>query len=275
LKRWLQNFTATDNLAVESTDFTPFSIIAPVDPRLPGGGGHTVGTLYNVVASRFGQTSNNITRAENFGTQYQSFNGMLLSVSARIRNGLSLQGGVNSGVTVTDSCEIREALPETNATNPYCHNAPGWVTGMRLVGAYTIPKIDVLLAGTLRSDQGAPLQANYNVPVGAPLPGGGFTPGSLSAALGRQANVAGTTQSINLIAPGEVWGDRINEIDLRVAKILRFGRMRTNVGVDIFNLVNSNSTLTYNQTYSPTGTWLTPQSVLSPRFVKVSAQIDF
>ena len=65
---------------------------------------------------------------------------MLVSFSARIRNGLTLQGGVNSGVTVTDSCEIREALPETNPTNPYCHNAPGWVTGMRTVGAYTVPE---------------------------------------------------------------------------------------------------------------------------------------
>jgi hypothetical protein len=264
LKRWLQNFTATDNLAVQSSDFTPFSITAPVDSRLPDGGGYSVGTLYNVVASGFGVTRNNITRANNFGTQYQSFNGMLISYSARIRNGLTLQGGVNSGVTVTDNCEIRQALPESNPTNPYCHNAPGWVTGMRTVGAYTVPKIDVLLAGTFRSDQGAPLQANYNVPVAL-----------ISAALGRPANIAGTTQSVNLISPGQVWGDRINEIDLRVAKVLRFGRMRYNVGVDIFNLVNSNKTLTYNQTYSPTGTWLTPQSVLSPRFVKVSAQIDF
>ena len=55
LKRWLQNFTATDNLAVQSSDFTPFSITAPVDSRLPDGGGYSVGTLYNVVASGFGQ----------------------------------------------------------------------------------------------------------------------------------------------------------------------------------------------------------------------------
>jgi hypothetical protein len=135
---------------------------------------------------------------------------------------------------------------------------------MRTVGAYTVPKIDVLLAGTFRSDQGASLAANYNVPVAV-----------ISAALGRPASIAGTTQSINLLAPGEVWGDRINEIDFRVAKVLRFGRTRTNVGVDVFNVINSNKTLTYNQTYSPTGSWLTPQSVLSPRFVKVSAQIDF
>ena len=40
-KRWLQNFTATDNTLVTAGDFTPFSITAPSDPRLPGGGGYT------------------------------------------------------------------------------------------------------------------------------------------------------------------------------------------------------------------------------------------
>ena len=68
----------------------------------------------------------------------------------------------------------------------------------------------------------------------------------------------------------------MNEVALRVAKIVRFGRTRTNVGIDIFNLMNSNAILTYNQTFAPApGPWLAPQSVLTPRFVKVSAQIDF
>ena len=97
----------------------------------------------------------------------------------------------------------------------------------------------------------------------------------VSAALGRPAAVAGTTAPIDLVAPGEVWGDRVNEIDLRFAKILRFGRMRTNVGFDIFNILNQAAILTYNQTFAPAGTWLAPQSVLTPRFVKISAQIDF
>jgi hypothetical protein len=48
-----------------------------------------------------------------------------------------------------------------------------------------------------------------------------------------------------------------------------------NAGVDIFNLINSNAVLTYNQTFAPGGAWLIPQSVLTPRFVKLSAQIDF
>ena len=54
LKRWLQNFTATDNLAVTPADFTPFTITAPSDPRLPGGGGYVVDGLYNVVQTKFG-----------------------------------------------------------------------------------------------------------------------------------------------------------------------------------------------------------------------------
>ena len=83
-RRWLNNFTVTDNLAVGPGDFTPYSITAPSDPRLPGGGGYAVDGLYNVVPAKFGQTSNNITLADDFGEQYQRYNGVLLNVSARL-----------------------------------------------------------------------------------------------------------------------------------------------------------------------------------------------
>jgi hypothetical protein len=55
--------------------------------------------------------------------------------------------------------------------------------------------------------------------------------------------------------------------------------MRTNVGVEIFNVLNGSPVLTYNQTFVPSVTsgswWLSPRSVLTPRFVKISAQFDF
>src|SRR4029077_17698997 len=38
-RRWLQNFLVTDNLSVLASDFGTFSVAAPLDPRLPGGGG--------------------------------------------------------------------------------------------------------------------------------------------------------------------------------------------------------------------------------------------
>jgi Carboxypeptidase regulatory-like domain len=273
-RRWLQNFTATDNTLVTPADFTKFSITAPSDPRLPGGGGFVVPNLYNVSQAKFGQTSNNVTDAANFGDQYQKYNGMLINVSARPRNGLTFQGGINTGKTVNDYCANREQLPELSIgiagatiapTNPWCHVDPGFVTKMSGVASYILPKVDVLIAGTIRSDQGAPLRATWNAPAAV-----------VAAAIGRPPAIAGSTVPIDLIAPGEVWGDRVNEFDLRFGKILKFGRMRSNVGIDIYNVLNQAAVLTYNQTFAPApGQWLAPTAVLTPRFFKVSAQIDF
>src|SRR6185503_8577937 len=158
--------------------------------------------------------------------------------------------------------------------NPYCHIDPGFITKVTGLASYTIPKVDVLVAGTLRSDQGAPLRATWNAPKGA-CNAGVCDAGSISAALGRTAQGAGQTIAVDLIQPGQKWGDRVNEVDLRFAKVLRFGGTRTHVGIDIFNILNADAILTYNQTFAPNGAWLAPQSVLTPRFVKLSAQIDF
>ena len=118
------------------------------------------------------------------------------------------------------------------------------------LGSYTIPKIDVLVSGTFRSDQGATLAANYTV-----------TSAVAAQSLGRP--LAGNTPNVtvNLIAPGSLYGDRVNELDLRIAKVLRFGRTRTNVGFDIFNVLNANPVLTYNAAFIPgTGAgWCRPR----------------
>jgi hypothetical protein len=53
------------------------------------------------------------------------------------------------------------------------------------------------------------------------------------------------------------------------------GKIRTNVGVDIYNLLNSDAALSYNQAFIPNGAWLTPTSIISARFAKISAQVDF
>jgi hypothetical protein len=278
-RRWLNNFTITDNLAVGPNDFTQYSITAPTDPALPGGGGYTINGLYNVVATGFGQTSNRITLADNYGEQYQKYNGILFNVSARLGRGVQFQGGINSGKTVQDNCAVRAQIPElttlagvspaVNVGNPYCHSDPGFITKATALGSYTIPRVDVAVSGTMRSDQGGILGATWNAPAAL-----------VAAALGRPVSGNPATVAVALVKPGDVWGDRVNAIDLRFAKILRFGRTRYNVGVDIINLTNSDATLTYNQNYNPTPAtpaqrWLAPSSVLTPRFVKLGAQIDF
>jgi hypothetical protein len=86
---------------------------------------------------------------------------------------------------------------------------------------------------------------------------------------------------VNIALPGDVYPERINTVDLRMSKILRFGRTRSNVGIDLYNLFNANTGTTFNSTYGTLGTatngatWLRPTSILNARFVRFNATIDF
>jgi len=257
------NFSATDNRAVASSDYDQFAVIIPTDPRLPNGGGGTLDNIYNLtVAANARATDNFVTLAERYGANTQTTNSISLNVTARPKFGLTMQGGFNWAGTNNNSCEVRGVLPETNATNPWC-DVDRSLLRITALGSYTVPKIDVLVATTFRSEQGQELAANYNA-------------SSANTTLGRPFSGASPTIAVNLIEPGTLYGDRANQLDLRIAKNLRFGGTRTNVGLDMFNIFNSNPVLTYDQSYSPTTTtWLRPTSVLQPRYFKISAQLNF
>jgi hypothetical protein len=76
---------------------------------------------------------------------------------------------------------------------------------------------------------------------------------SAQTSLGRPFAGGAANVTVNLVKPGTLYGDRTNQLDFRIAKILRYGRTRTQVGVDLYNLTNSNAIQTYNQTYIPNG----------------------
>ena len=67
---------------------------------------------------------------------------------------------------------------------------------------------------------------------------------------------------------------------LRVAKILRIGRTRTQLGVDVCNVLNSDTVTAYNNGYTaPMATrasvWLTPTAILPARYARLNMQVDF
>ena len=81
--------------------------------------------------------------------------------------------------------------------------------------------------------------------------------------------------SVNLIQPNTLYSDRRNNLDFRVSKILQFGRTRTQVGLDIYNVTNTDVVTGFNQTFVPNGSWLTPTSIQPARYVRANVQIDF
>jgi len=269
-RRWFTMYTTggtvTDNLNVGPNDLTPFYVTVPADPRLPDGGGQTIGPLYNLTPTAFALAQDNLVRAtKDIGNDTRVFNGVDITFNIRNVKGVTFSGGTSTGKVENDWCDIRNAVPEAFTLNPYCHVKSPLQTSFNGLATYTIPKIDVLLSGTFQSNPGAELSATYAV-----------SSAEAARTLGRPLSNNATSVNVNLIAPRTLYGDRINQLDFRIAKLLKFGRTRTNVGVDLYNALNSNAVQTYNATFvAGSGTWPTPTLIMPARFIKLSAQVDF
>jgi len=276
-RRTYGNARITDNRVLSPADFDTFDVVAPSDPRLPNGGDYLVHGMYNLNPAKFGLASDNfVTLAKNFGDQTEYWHGVDVNLNTRFFPGVLLQGGTSTGRTVTDNCALLAKVPEpaesransglitTAAIRPlqFCHNATSWLTQVKFLGSYMIPRLDVLVSGTLQNLPGPPMLANYNLPtaiaaqtLGRPLSGGA-------------ANVA-----VGLLDPNTVFGDRLNQVDFRVGKVLRYGRTRATASVDFYNALNVSTILAQNNTFG--SAWLQPTSIMPARFAKVSLQFDF
>jgi hypothetical protein len=281
-RRWFHGFSVVDNLALQPSDLTPFSIVAPVDARLPGGGGYVVPGLYDVIPEKSGRIDNLVTDSGRYGAWHQYFNGVDATVNIR-RDRFTFIGGTSTGQAVADNCDVRAHLPELATTttgtsafgpglvgsavtpvSPYCHVAYGILTQLRGLASYHVPQVDVQLAATFQSKPGAMLAANYAVPNE-----------QAAATLGRSLSGDAPNVTVNLVRPGAMRGDRINEIDIRVAKLLKFGRSRATLAADLYNALNSSAVLTYNAAFVPGLNWPQPLTILTPRFLRLTAEIDF
>jgi hypothetical protein len=281
-RRWFNGFTATDNRATVASDYDLFSFASPTHPDLPTSG-QTI-QAFNPDPTIATTANNYVTFADEYGSTTQYWHGVDVNFNARMTNGIVVQGGTSTGRGIRDNCEVVAKLPElllvagTWQRPETCRVEEPWLTQIRGLAAYTVPKIDVAVSasfqfkpGTLgiggndAATNGQSVASNYNVPNAV-----------AQASLGRPLSNSATNTAVNLLLPGQLYGERVNQVDLRVAKVLRFGRTRTLVGMDLYNLFNANPGLTYNQAFGADGaTWLRPTTLLYPRFMRFNATVDF
>jgi len=281
-RRWFGNFFVTDNRSVAPSDYDPWSFLAPTDPRLPNGGGYTI-QQYNITpAAQSRPPTNYYTFETDFGdarTQY--WHGVDINVTARPRNGFSLQAGTNTGRGVMDRCDTQAKIDSPDPRN--CKVTEKWLTDFRGLASYTVPKIDVLVSAIIRfqttatgfftsgesnpGSNGTSLSATYPVPNSVVL-----------ASLGRlptNGQLTGTT-NVNLLETGQMYPDQIRVVDMRLAKVLRFGHTRTDIGMDAYNVFNTNVGTTFNTNYGAEGaTWLRPTAIYTPRFLRFNVTFNF
>jgi hypothetical protein len=281
-RRWWGNFFVTDNTLTTAADYDVYSLAIPEHEHLPGTGEMASFVAITPAASARG-SQNYMTSEKDYGDARTSYwHGYDFTATARLANGLTIQGGTSTGRAVRDNCAVTQALPELLGTARVdsCDVTEQWTTAFRGLASYTLPKIGVLISASMRSIETTPgggvassgisLAANYVVPNTV-----------IAEALGRlPANALATgTTTVNLLNPGELYAlERTNLVDMRFAKILRFGGSRTDVGVDLYNLFNSNVTTAYQQTYeyrTNGAAWLTPTAIAAPRLARFHVTFNF
>ena len=93
---------------------------------------------------------NVVKDASVYGKQLAHWDGVDLNVDARLRNGLFLQGGVSTGKTMTDNCDIVDDAPEIlGPQSPsFCHFETPFLPQYKALASYTLP-YGIRVSGTL------------------------------------------------------------------------------------------------------------------------------
>jgi hypothetical protein len=120
------------------------------------------------------------------------------------------------------------------------------------------------------TDQIGSLPANYTLTTTGP----GNDLQRAAAQIGRPLTGGGF--QVNLLAPGELYGDRIRQLDLATKKIFRLGGQRLTVGLDMYNLLNNNVTLLFNGVFVPNAPgWQSPAQYMNPRVFRLNAEFSW
>jgi hypothetical protein len=270
-RTWFGNFQITDNLLVTPADFDPFCITAPVDARLPNGGGYQIcDGLTDVNPLKFGQVENLITQASRFGNRREVYNGVDATFNWRFGQGRLLQGGTNVGNTVTE-CVTADAPQQ------FCKNVPPFFQPQfKLSGAYPLPFWDLGVSATFQSLPGVPIGFTTTGTTGLATNSGQYsaTNAEVKPTLGRDlSNGATGTTTVFLLEPNKYFEDRLNQVDIRFTKTVRVGRGRLRGNFDIYNLFNTATVLSLNGTYPKD--YLKPFQILGARLFKFGAVLDF
>jgi hypothetical protein len=284
-RRWFGNFFVTDNQATVASDYDKWTITAPQSAAVPSSGQSLQYYMVNAVAGA--RPARNYQTFEPARTQY--WHGFTTNLVARLRNGVNVQAGTTTGRGVVNVCALYAALPEANVallsgtqSIGTCDITEPFLTSFRALASYTIPKVDVLVSASLRSVPNADIgmgetsatnglsrAATWNVPntfvqqtLGR-LPVGAFATG---------------VTNVNLIRQGDLYGPRVNQVDMRFAKVIRFGGRRADIGIDLYNIFNTSNATTLQETFDFTtngATYMQPTGLVSPRFARFNLTVNF
>jgi hypothetical protein len=255
-RRNYYNFWREDNVLQSNSDYNPFVYTGPADPRLNEFAGSTQ-TLFNLNPAVFGQSQRVLSNVEN---NVRLYNGLEWTVQGRFGKGGFFGGSVNYEKTQESTCDV-----ENRNSTIWCDAPRAWQTQFKANASYPIPKIDVTTSVLLQGYPGPDISANY---------------AASAASIFNQTGVVLTGVSsitYDLLPPDTYFLPYQTKVDLRFMRAFRTGTTRITPTVDIFNLLNANTTTGVNNTCCSTALngWLGITSVMQARQVRIGLQLDW
>jgi hypothetical protein len=264
--------------------YETYTLTAPQDSRLPDGGGYPITVYAPTAAANAVAAKPYLVRESDLGAERdRHWDGFEINVNARLRGGLTTSLGSSTGRGVVNTCDTitlyaSTTAPVTGSAGPDprgCNNVEPWQSTIRGLASYTVPKVGVLVSTTVRSAPSQLVTTTWQVSNSVVLAALGHLPPGATA--------TGTTTLALTDNENRLYvGGRRTTVDMRFAKILRFGRSRTDIGIDLNNVLNTNYATTYNSVFingtdntARPGGFLTPTAIYNPRFVRLNFTVNF
>jgi hypothetical protein len=284
-RRWYGNMWVTRNLSVTPADFDPYCVTAPANANLPNGGGYQLCGFYDVTPGKFGL--NNYLIGLDHGAIKDVYDGVDLTVSARLPRQIFVSGGSSTGRERTNICALLNqpnlaagllvngvagtvsgfAGSGAGITSPnlpdYCDIRPPFQTNVKFLAVYPLPWWGLQTSATFQGLPGVAKNASYLA-----------TNQQIAPTLGRNlAAGANGTVLVDLVPPNTLFTGRVLQTNLRAEKAFAMPRGKLRAMVDLFNLFNSDAEIALNTRVN--ATYPLPTLVMPARMVKLGVQWDF
>ena len=305
-RTWWRNKNALIDVSRTAADFASGCINAPTDPELGDVSGQQVCGIYdaNLDALLRPQEIHQVLVSDinTSGIDPKDiFNGLDIGLNARFDNGAILMGGLTLGRQDFSFCWLND-LPQATSfgfnsaphggrngqlprTDGFCEvQGSLWDgTGSQIKFQFVYPlPYDFTLSGSYKHLPGFPLDANY---VALNSEFGNSFGRDLSQCTLRGTPGAACTANISVALDPKVFNssklhdERINQVDLKVARVFNIGGLRLNGGMELYNVLNDRVLQGTSGTYGAAGSrssfWKFPFSILGGRLLKFTGSIDF
>src|SRR5207249_2696700 len=217
-----------------------------------GGGGEVI-TLYNLTPSILGVKNNFLTNS----SDYRDYNGLEATANFRLPKQAFLFTSITAGKTHTYACTGGGVNPNGGAQdNPnnlrYCDQTTPFRYIYKVSGGLPL-KYKITVSG------------NFQI-YDAPGSGLFLTPPYFaaiqpvsSAALITGGQTTPSTIYVNLLQPNSIYQDYYKAVDVRFAKTMQTGKLRTTALAEFNNIFNLTSVASVTQNYG--ANWLRPATV--------------